>query len=78
MQVTGASYSQPALAPPATSAMQPEASQAPAAAPGAHTAEGSAAGLHQEAAAAVQKASSGEFDMSQILNLSGGSLPTSA
>ena len=75
MQVAHGPDSLPVPAPPATTAMQPEASQAPAAVTGAQAPEGSAAGLQQKAQEPVP---SGEFDINQVLNLSGGSLPTSA
>lgn len=75
MQVAQAPGSQPALAPSAIAAMQPEGSMAPAAVTGVHPPEASAAGLQQKA---QEQAPSAEFDMSQVLNLSGGSLPTSA
>ncbi len=75
MQVAHAPGSQPVLAPPATSTMQPEASQAQPPVTGVQVAEGSAAGLQQKP---QEQAASPEFDISQVLNLSGGSLPTSA
>ena len=49
-----------------------------------HAVQGAAADIQQKAQeqgaapAPVQRAFSGEFDMNQVLNLSGGSLPTSA
>lgn len=75
VQVAHAPGSQPALAPPAVAAKQPEASLAPVAVTGVQAPEASAAGLQQKA---QEQAPSAEFDMSQVLNLSGGSLPTSA
>lgn len=75
MQVAHGPGSLPVLAPPATAAMQPEASRAPAAVTDVQAPEGSAAGLQQKA---QEQVPSGEFDISQVLNLSGGSLPTSA
>ncbi len=75
MQVAHAPGSQPALAPPATAATQPEVSQAQPAVSGVQMTDGSAAGLQQKP---QEQAPSAEFDISQVLNLSGGSLPTSA
>ena len=86
--------SQPALAPPVAmtaAAAPPEASQAPVAADEAQAAplaaQGPSTELQQKApeqasapaaAAAAQETVPGEFDMSQVLNLNAGSLPTSA
>ena len=75
VQVPHAPGSQPALAPPASAALRSEASQAPPAVTGVQAPEGSAAGLQQKP---QEQTPSPEFDISQVLNLSGGSLPTSA